>query len=92
MIGRIKLYMKGADTVMLTRLAQDEDEDVQKNTEEHLQYLAESGLRTLILAEKELNQEECDQFLERYNEASNKIEDREEAVPIDMRYTCVCHH
>jgi hypothetical protein len=78
--GKLKLYSKGADSVMLERLKEGEDDDVRRKTKKQLHELAKSGLRTLILAEKELSQEECDKFLEQYNEASNKIDDREEAV------------
>lgn len=72
---------------MLERLSEEEG-DVQDKTKKQLHDLAKSGLRTLILAEKELSQEDCDQFLERYKEASNKIEDREEAV---ISSSCLPH-
>jgi phospholipid-translocating ATPase len=88
--GKLKLYSKGADSVMLERLKEGEDDDVRRKTKKQLHELAKSGLRTLILAEKELSQEECDKFLEQYKEASSKIDDREEAVRV-VRVSCrVC--
>jgi phospholipid-translocating ATPase len=65
---------------MLERLKEGHEDDLRRETKTHLHEMAKSGLRTLILAERELSPEECDAFVKRYTEASNKIDDREKAV------------
>lgn len=38
------------------------------------------GLRTLVYAEKPLSADECEAFLDKYNEAATLMDGREEAV------------
>ena len=51
--GQIKLYCKGADSMILERLS-DESKELSKITTEHLDKFANDALRTLCLAYKKL--------------------------------------
>ena len=56
--GRIKLYIKGADSVILARLGDDptacHKRKHEQNTIEHLDAFAAEGLRTLCCATREI--------------------------------------
>jgi magnesium-transporting ATPase (P-type) len=59
--GSIKLYMKGADTIILKRVNEYSQQKIFPQTKEHLEKFAKDGLRTLcfsmkILTEQELNE------------------------------------
>ena len=73
--GRIKLYTKGADDVLLARLASGQEE-IKERTEEHLHKFATEGLRTLVLAQRELSQQQFDDW-EKELEALEDREDRD---------------
>ena len=53
--GKIKLYCKGADNVILPRLSENDTKFRQK-TIEHIAYYANVGLRTLLLGYKEITE------------------------------------
>ena len=79
----LHLYCKGADNIILSRLAKDE----QKNSREllqaadrALQLFAEDGLRTLCVAWKRITEEEWERFKEEYDEAERTVGEREKAV------------
>ena len=50
---RIKLYCKGADTVILKRLAKDQG-GIAETSLKHMQQFAHAGYRTLCIAEREV--------------------------------------
>ncbi|KAL6061509.1 Phospholipid-transporting ATPase [Balamuthia mandrillaris] len=77
--GKVKLFCKGADSVIVKRLAPGQDQLVQTTTE-HLKNFADSGLRTLGLAYKEISDDEYEDWNSRYYEASILIQGREEAL------------
>ena len=56
--GRIKLYIKGADSVILDRLGEDPTASHKRrheqNTHQHLNSFAQEGLRTLCCATREI--------------------------------------
>ena len=57
--GKIKLYCKGADNVILQRaLKKDNMFDYTDITIEHLESFAKEGFRTLVLAYREISEEE----------------------------------
>lgn len=76
---RVFLLSKGADSVILERLKPGQDTFV-KTTEEHLEYFASSGLRTLCLAYKVIPESEYEDWSHRYHEATVALEGREEEV------------
>lgn len=75
--GKLRLYSKGADAVMLTLLRADSDKETIQG---HIDGFAKEGLRTLVFAMKELDEEEFDVWFESYQEARNSLEGREEKV------------
>ena len=72
--GKIMMYAKGADSVMLPRLVKNED--LENTTRNHINDFSTEGLRTLILGKKELNEEEYQQWHEKFHEANTSINDR----------------
>ncbi|XP_004299251.1 PREDICTED: putative phospholipid-transporting ATPase 9 [Fragaria vesca subsp. vesca] len=78
--GKILLLSKGADSVMFQRLAKD-GREFEEKTREHINEYADAGLRTLVLAYRELDEEEYFEFNKEYTEAKNLVSaDREDAV------------
>ncbi|EXB65552.1 Putative phospholipid-transporting ATPase 9 [Morus notabilis] len=77
--GKIVLLCKGADSVMLERLASN-GRKFEEATMEHVNEYANAGLRTLILAYHELDKEEYKQFEEKFSEAKNSVSADREAL------------
>lgn len=76
--GKIRIYCKGADTVILERLAKDNPTvDV---TLTHLEEYATEGLRTLCLAMREIPEAEYQQWARIYETAANTINNRSEEL------------
>lgn len=73
----IKVMCKGADSIIYPRL---NSKDFVETTESYLEDYAAEGLRTLLLAEKTITEEEYAAWSEKYHEASLAVEDREEKV------------
>ncbi|KYQ93719.1 transmembrane protein [Tieghemostelium lacteum] len=82
--GTIKLLTKGADMAITCRLAQTETSrdrnSVRNETFNFLKTFSRDGLRTLMLAERDLSQEEYDEWKESFFQANTSIENREEKV------------
>ncbi|KDQ19994.1 hypothetical protein BOTBODRAFT_125521 [Botryobasidium botryosum FD-172 SS1] len=76
--GKIKLYCKGADTVILERLSQDQLYTEQ--TLAHLEDYATEGLRTLCLAMREIPDAEYRQWSTLYDQAAATISGRGDAL------------
>ncbi|CAF1486017.1 unnamed protein product, partial [Rotaria sordida] len=76
--NQIKLYCKGADSVIMERLVSD-DPNVPLTTE-HLESFAKDGLRTLCLAYRILTDDEYNEWLVQYRGASTAINNRHELV------------
>eukprot|EP01119_Soliformovum_irregulare_P019079 TRINITY_DN5979_c0_g1_i1.p1 TRINITY_DN5979_c0_g1~~TRINITY_DN5979_c0_g1_i1.p1 ORF type:complete len:1154 (-),score=316.94 TRINITY_DN5979_c0_g1_i1:278-3739(-) len=74
--GQIRVYAKGADAVMLERLKPGQDNLV-KPTVEHMQQFSESGLRTLVMAYKDLSEADYHRWHEKFKAASLSLDDRE---------------
>ncbi|KAM6331719.1 phospholipid-transporting ATPase IK [Alca torda] len=72
--GRIRLYTKGADTVILERLQSRGPNET--FTEMALDRFAEETLRTLCLASKEVSEVEYSVWSRRHREASVLLQDR----------------
>lgn len=65
---------------MFERLAKG-GREFEEATKEHIKEYADAGLRTLILAYRELNEEEYQAFNKLFNEAKNSVSaDREDKV------------
>ncbi|KAG7220466.1 hypothetical protein INR49_018185 [Caranx melampygus] len=74
--GKLSLYCKGADTIIYERLHQSCSKLMDVTTE-HLNEFAGEGLRTLVLAYKDLDEEYFNQWQQRHHEASTTLDDRE---------------
>lgn len=76
--GKIKLYCKGADTVVMARLS--ENQPYTEQTLLHLEDYATEGLRTLCLAMREVPEQEYRQWAKIYESAAAQISGRGEAL------------
>lgn len=72
--GKVKLYCKGADTVILERLA--ENNPYVEPTLIHLEDYANEGLRTLCIAMREIPQEEYTRWSQIYDKAATTLVNR----------------
>ncbi|KAL6192981.1 hypothetical protein ACLB2K_034066 [Fragaria x ananassa] len=77
--GKVLLLCKGADNVMFERLAKN-GREFEEETKEHLNGYADAGLRTLILAYRELQEDEYTEFNAKLIKAKNSISADREAL------------
>jgi len=77
--GRIRLYCKGADNVILERL-EGGQAGLVAATQDHLDKFATEGLRTLLLGVKELSQAQFDEWKAEHHRAAVALEDRDEQL------------
>eukprot|EP01114_Cavostelium_apophysatum_P012672 TRINITY_DN2894_c0_g1_i2.p1 TRINITY_DN2894_c0_g1~~TRINITY_DN2894_c0_g1_i2.p1 ORF type:complete len:1114 (+),score=267.19 TRINITY_DN2894_c0_g1_i2:219-3344(+) len=77
--GNIQLLTKGADDVIVTRLAADQAA-MRKTTQAHIDQFAELGLRTLCVAYRNISEEELLDWLPIYRRASTALEGRDEEL------------
>ncbi|KAL3061356.1 hypothetical protein OYC64_009522 [Pagothenia borchgrevinki] len=79
--GQIKLYSKGADTIIFD-LLDPSNEDLMYTTSEHLNGFAGEGLRTLALAYKDLDEDYFEVWMKKFISASTVIENREDQLAV----------
>uniref|UniRef100_A0A8C4S7P0 Phospholipid-transporting ATPase n=1 Tax=Erpetoichthys calabaricus TaxID=27687 RepID=A0A8C4S7P0_ERPCA len=72
--GKLRLYCKGADNVIMERLA--ENCQFKDETLNHLEQFATEGLRTLCFAYVDLNETDYQNWLDEYNTASTVLKER----------------
>ncbi|XP_068270490.1 phospholipid-transporting ATPase ID isoform X2 [Nyctibius grandis] len=77
--GKIRLYCKGADTILLERL-HPVNQDLANVTTDHLNEYAGEGLRTLVLAYKDLEESYYEDWSERLHQASGAPDAREDRL------------
>ncbi|KAM9323032.1 phospholipid-transporting ATPase ID-like [Pholidichthys leucotaenia] len=77
--GRITLYCKGADTIIYERLHPSCNKLMEVTTG-HLNEYAGNGLRTLVLAYKNLEESCLEDWRQRHHEASIAMEGRDEKL------------
>lgn len=77
--GEIKLYCKGADTVIYERLSQNH-QNFRDITLRHLEEFATEGLRTLCLAVAIIPEDVYNDWKETYHKASTSMQSRERKV------------
>ncbi|XP_043350570.1 probable phospholipid-transporting ATPase IM isoform X9 [Dermochelys coriacea] len=75
--GQIKLYCKGADTILFERL-HPSNEELMSLTSDHLEEFAGEGLRTLALAYKNLTEEHFKEWFKILQEANTSLDSRNE--------------
>jgi phospholipid-transporting ATPase len=76
--GKVKLMIKGADTVIYERLAPGCS--YMEKTSQHLEDYANDGLRTLVLAYRDVPEFEYQQWQQVYEKASTQINNRQDAL------------
>ncbi|KAL4606488.1 hypothetical protein ACB092_09G106300 [Castanea dentata] len=76
--GAVKVLVKGADTSMFSILANgtEMDDRIRNSTQSHLSGYSSQGLRTLVLAARDLTDEELEVWQCRYEDASTSLTDR----------------
>ncbi|WCJ27854.1 Phospholipid-transporting ATPase 1 [Euphorbia peplus] len=74
----VKVLVKGADTSMLSILAKGNGKDdlLMRATQCHLTEYSSQGLRTLVVAVRDLTEEELDLWQCRFDDASTSLTDR----------------
>uniref|UniRef100_A0A3B4YWB9 Phospholipid-transporting ATPase n=1 Tax=Seriola lalandi dorsalis TaxID=1841481 RepID=A0A3B4YWB9_SERLL len=77
--GKLTLYCKGADTIIYERL-HPACNKLMEVTTGHLNEYAGDGLRTLVLAYKDLDEGYMDDWRRRHHEASTAMDGREERL------------
>lgn len=77
--GKIKLYCKGADSIIYERL-DDSGAENKDLLSQHLANFANEGLRTLCCAMVEISPQDYHNWKEVYNKASCAIQNREEKI------------
>ncbi|XP_061590380.1 phospholipid-transporting ATPase ID-like isoform X1 [Cololabis saira] len=77
--GKLTLYCKGADTIIYERLHPSCNK-LKEVTTGHLDEYAGEGLRTLVLAYKDLEDSYMDKWTQHYHDASTAIDGREERL------------
>ncbi|XP_069041352.1 phospholipid-transporting ATPase ID isoform X1 [Lepisosteus oculatus] len=77
--GRIRLYCKGADTLLFERLHPC-NQDLLNITSDHLNEYAVDGLRTLALAYRDLSDQQYEEWALRHQSASRAANCREERL------------
>uniref|UniRef100_A0A3B4XTU7 Phospholipid-transporting ATPase n=1 Tax=Seriola lalandi dorsalis TaxID=1841481 RepID=A0A3B4XTU7_SERLL len=77
--GRIRLYCKGADTVLLERLHPC-NQELMNITSDHLNEYAADGLRTLALAYRDLSEDEWEAWSESHRCAEKATDYREDRL------------
>lgn len=75
--GQIKAYMKGADSIILQRVTK---ESISKYCLEKLEDCAKIGLRTLLISQKFISEQNYQKFKVAYDVAKNTIEFREQKM------------
>ena len=78
--GRIVLFCKGADSIIYSRLRKGEQQQLRKETADHLEMFAREGLRTLCIAQKELDEAEYQRWNVEHDAAAGAIVDREDKL------------
>jgi phospholipid-translocating ATPase len=78
--GKIKLFCKGADSMIYSRLRPGEQAGLRQTTAEHLEMFAREGLRTLCIADKDLTEEEFQNWHVKHTEAAAALVDRDDKL------------
>lgn len=79
--NKIKVMCKGADSIIQERLAvTDRNANLMQEIDQHLNRYASNGLRTLLLAEKVISQQEYDEWKAEYRQASQAMSKRDEKM------------
>ena len=78
--GKIKLFCKGADSMIFSRLLARQQQQLRMSTAEHLEMFAREGLRTLCVAERDLDEKEYEEWSVEHDLAAQALQNREERL------------
>jgi phospholipid-translocating ATPase len=78
--GKIVLFCKGADSMIYSRLVPGQQRELRGSTGEHLEMFAREGLRTLCIAEREISEQEYQEWNKDYELAANAVVGREDKL------------
>lgn len=78
--GSIRLLCKGADSVIYSRLAPGQQQELRKSTAEQLEQFAREGLRTLCIAERKISEKEYQAFSKEHDIAAAALTERDEKL------------
>ena len=78
--GKIKLFCKGADSMIYSRLAKGQQPDLRKATAEHLEMFAREGLRTLCVAERDIDEQYYQEWSREHDLAAQALQNREDRL------------
>ena len=76
----IKLYIKGADSIIEERLSKDTNKDILSKCQSAVNYFSSKGYRTLLIGVKILSQDEYNLFANKLHEANMSLEDKNKKV------------
>ena len=78
--GTIRLFCKGADNVIYSRLARGKQQELRRSTAEHLEEFAREGLRTLCVADRVLSEDEYQRWSKEHDIAAAALTDRDQKL------------
>lgn len=79
---KLLLLSKGADSIMFERLAKS-GRTFEEKTREHIDDYADGGLRNLVLAYRELDEQKYENFNREFTEAKNSVSaDRDDKIDV----------
>ncbi len=78
--GRIRLFTKGADSIIQQRLSPDQDPAIRESTQGDLEMFSNGGLRCLLVGSRYVTPEEYAGWSKEYNTASSAIVNRDDEV------------
>ncbi|KIW87134.1 uncharacterized protein Z519_12245 [Cladophialophora bantiana CBS 173.52] len=78
--GKIKLFCKGADSMIYSRLVRGQQQELRKATAENLEMFAREGLRTLCVAERDLDEDYYQEWNKDHDFAAQALTDREDRL------------
>lgn len=74
--GKIKLFCKGADSMIYSRLMKGTQQELRTKTAENLEMFAREGLRTLCFAERDISEELYQEWSRDHDFAAQALTDR----------------
>ena len=76
----IRLYIKGADSIIEKRLTNSTNKDILSKCKDEVDYFSSKGYRTLLVGMKILSQKEYDEFSKELKEANMSLEEKDKKV------------
>eukprot|EP00891_Asterochloris_glomerata_P000836 jgi/Astpho2/836/Aster-00685 len=83
--GTIRLFCKGSDAKMLKIVRKDTSPALLAETDKNLHLFATQGLRTLVLGQRVLSEQDWAEWDQRYQQAAGSLDDRDKKIAECMR-------